>query len=333
MDFVNQSSYQADAFWGPSDANNFGVCVIAKATYDCSNGRMIQTQDNPWPVHFHLVETPYGCFPPENNPYPKTRTDIVVCGQARSPNALPVQRMQVRVEVGDFTYAVEVFGDRFWDEEGECSTDPEYFTAIPLTLDYAFGGKIASEWGDLPNPYNPVGKGWYPDREQMDKFTKAPLPNLEDPSKLVQKWDDQPVPTAPCPYTWSGGGLFLDIPNNPLKPDRFLKINGNHLGLAHPDLMLSKFPLNVGEKIRVEGICHEGPLTASVPDFKASAEVSCDDRKTHIPFKLDTVIIQGEENRVVFRWRGAAVFSIQPREIRTVTLKDNNDSAGDNGRA
>ena len=322
MRFVNETDYQADALWGSAGDADLGVAVISKATYELVGGGMARTGEDPWPVHPLLMETPYGTFPSEHTPYPKPRTDLIVLGFARPPGGEPVTRMEVKVSLGErFRYTLNVTGDRIWQRrDGQLApTSPLPFTEMPLTLARAFGGTVETEWAPLPYAYNPEGRGFYTEEEQA---AGAPLPNLEDPRAPVLTWRDRPAPAAPGIYPMGGalrGGQPGERPPGPNPPP-----GSGHLlhCWAHPDLMVEGVPAQ-GDLLRVEGIQEDGPLEVRVPGYEAVAVVEYGEDRVELPHKLDTIIVQGEERRVVFRWRSAGTFPLRPRERRLVRLVPN----------
>src|SRR6185295_6896186 len=51
-------------------------------------------------------------------------------------------------------------------------------------------------------PFNLEGTGYYLDR---DEARDQPLPQLEHPEQLVERWDDRPEPACFAPYPLYGG--------------------------------------------------------------------------------------------------------------------------------
>ena len=110
---------------------------------------------------------------------PKSRGEVLVCGRA-SAAGLPVPALEVRVRVGSIDKALAVVGDRQW--RGDVAGSPAPFEELPITWERAFGGP--------KNTSNPVGR---------------PLPNIEDPRKLVmsRRHRGQPVGYGPLDLTWA----------------------------------------------------------------------------------------------------------------------------------
>ncbi len=114
---------------------------------------------------------------------PKIRGEILVHGSAFPPGgAKPA--CSVKVELGSINKELWAVGDRTWEANG--STPPVPFEAMPLGWESAFGGP------DYPS--NPLGKGAAP--IQGPKGAVHPLPNLEDPKRLLRTPRDRPQPVG-----------------------------------------------------------------------------------------------------------------------------------------
>ena len=94
---------------------------------------------------------------------------------------------------------------------------------------------------------------------------------------------------------------------------------------AHPQMML-EYPLNVGDRISVDGILASEPFWATVPALDAHAYVQFGEKSLPFSFSCDTVIVQGEEKRIAFRWRSSLIFPLNIRENRTIYLKTGHSS-------
>jgi hypothetical protein len=317
MKLENRSSYQANFLWGDSGPDELGVAVIAKATYDLTPSGLVQTQEDPWPVHFDNLETPYGVFYSEYTPYMRPRVDFIVCGFARSPRQRPVRQMTLSFQVGDvFAKTLRVTGRRVWEQRGRelaPSTLPEELTELPLTLDYAFGGETTIEWGTLAYPANPKGRGYFFDKEMA---LGLELPRIEDPNDLVRSVDDRPRPVTPGPYPMDGA---LRTEGYEKEKVQILEVAHLFLNNAHPDFMIDA-EIEPGTLITAEGLSHNGPLNATVPTFDAAVFVQQGGEKREIAMRLDTIILLGEEQRAVFRWRGGTRLPLAPRERRRVVI-------------
>src|SRR5512132_3250781 len=92
----------------------------------------------------------------------KPKVDIILNGQAMSPDAKPVSELLAGLKVGNIRKVIKVVGDRRWESglSGLRASAPTPFLSIPLIYERAFGGSDHSH----PDPKlqgselrNPVG--------------------------------------------------------------------------------------------------------------------------------------------------------------------------------
>ncbi|WP_437971052.1 DUF2169 domain-containing protein [Sorangium sp. So ce260] len=130
---------------------------------------------------------------------PKLRGELLVNGRCFTAGAVPRTACSVRVQLGAIDKTLYVVGDRRFGLLG--MTEPEPFAEMPITWRNAFGGE-----GYAPNP---IGKGFAPVRSENGSV--HPLPNIEDPRRLVRSPGDRPPP--------AGFGGY-----DPTWPQRFSKV-------------------------------------------------------------------------------------------------------------
>ena len=128
---------------------------------------------------------------------PKPRGEVLVSGSAYAPGDERVQAVMVRLAVERAGAALvdkklAAIGDRWW--AGSRPTEPVAFRQMPLDWGYSYGGEGFAR--------NPIGKG----ARSVDSPHGAvvPLPNIEDPNKLVASPKDRPEPAGLGAYelTW-----------------------------------------------------------------------------------------------------------------------------------
>src|SRR5262249_28789207 len=117
-----------------------------------------------------------------------------------------VDVIDVALKVGWLEKIVRVFGDRVWTRTlGLYSiSTPRPFDRMPLVWERAFGGvdRSAENPADhVAEPRNPVGRGLFRHvgGEPPPSMDGAPLPNLEDPTSLVERPFDRPPPAC---FSW-----------------------------------------------------------------------------------------------------------------------------------
>ncbi|MBK9261688.1 MAG: DUF2169 domain-containing protein [Polyangiaceae bacterium] len=118
---------------------------------------------------------------------PKSAAEVLVAGHAFPPNP-PKPHCHVRLRMRSIDRTLYVFGDRQWTLGGP--TDPEPFTSMPITWSRAFGGEGFDK--------NPHGKGIKPIKSEQKEW--HPLPNVENPQKLIRSTRDKPDPAGFSPF-------------------------------------------------------------------------------------------------------------------------------------
>lgn len=130
---------------------------------------------------------------------PKSRSEVLVAGEAYAPGGRPAPTCPVRVTIGAIDASLYVIGDRRW--ERGVPTAPEPFTSMELGWHRAFGGAGYEK--------NPLGRGFAPIAAE-DGSTVHPLPNLEAPGALVASPKDRPEPASfgPLDFTWPQRAVY-----------------------------------------------------------------------------------------------------------------------------
>jgi hypothetical protein len=245
---------------------------------------------------------------------------VTAAGTAHGPPKAPyVQPVSLRA--GEQLRRLVVFGDRVWSRQlggGLAASAPAAFEGIELSFARAFGGGWdvppgLLEGTDLPHPgyrrhhlWNPGGVGYYPDAVRA---AGAPLPNIERPDQLVQKWNDAPDPGGftPCSDLLgfrmrdetqahfaahaAAGRAWSDFPP-PVPSPRML----HH---APPDLILADLP--PGAPIELVGV-GERPLRLAIPSCPVRAEARGPRVVTKLSPRLRAVHVNADQQvaRVVY---------------------------------
>jgi len=166
------------------------VAACACFTFDIqARNRLLEEQDM-WPV----IEAALGPDELFDFAVPKVRGEYLVYGSAFAPK--PAPGLEVTVRVGGMAKTLAVLGHHHWKFAG--IEEPAPFTCLPITYQNAFGGP------DLPE--NPMGKGMIP-----DATGKTPLPNIQDPRRLIGSPQDRPPPAgfSAYPVTWPQRQRYL----------------------------------------------------------------------------------------------------------------------------
>jgi hypothetical protein len=267
----------------------------------------------------------------------KPTTDIILIGEASAPEKRRTEKLDVTFSVGSLKKVVRVFGDRNWAGGivGVQMTSPKPFESIPLIYERAFGGvhEIDPEKKKvLFEPRNPVGKGFRGKREKKE-LNGMPLPNLEDPAKLISSPGDQPAPTgfgyiAP---SWeprkSYAGTYDEAWQKnraPYLPDDF---NSRFLNGAHPDLICKGY-LKGGEPVEVVNASPYGPLRFKLPTCNIDAAIRVAGVTERPPLKMETVLVEPGQYRFFILWRTAVPCDKKALKVEEIDLKIQNMEMG-----
>lgn len=261
MDFENNTSFPAKLLTSVLDENRMAGAVIVRATFDLRNGQLLPSAQQPWIVSLEPWESPLGPFEADQ-PYRKGGVDLFVHGAAHTPGGTPQKQVAVSVEAGKFFFSAMVFGARTWQKPRPKSalvpSDPIPFITLPLTPEYAFGGRMVID--GLPSPHmdNPKGLGLYADEEAA---LNQPLPHIENAQALIRTWSDRPDPVSfgVCPLQ-NGHRLrsaveFVD--------GRFERITSRLFNAASPHLVAPQ--IDPGDRVVLTGFSPEGPLEFRIP--------------------------------------------------------------------
>lgn len=157
--------------------------VSAHALFDFSDTKRFLTEQSLWPMV--VEQMPNGAIFDKGQLKPKA--ELIIAGCALSPGDTPIEGIEVSARFASFHKRLAVFGDRYWrlTDQGLQMSRPAPFLKMPIGDAQAFGGQAF--------PQNPRGKG-FGARQLIDAGYDAPLPNVEDPERLIKSLDDQPRP-------------------------------------------------------------------------------------------------------------------------------------------
>jgi hypothetical protein len=296
--------------------------VVVKAVFRVKGDGLVPDNGSPWPVGGMPIKTEYGELEGET-PFLRDGVDLIVLGKAY-PSSDPAGFVGVTLRVGNFSYGINVFGDRTWIRKGEgeplVPSDPAPFSCMPLVWERAFGGKALVDAGEMPFAANPTGRGFYIEETEAEG---RPLPNLEDPEHPLRTWQDQPEPCGPGPYPkeWSLRAHRAAEFNMEGPVPRLVKLKPAYFNNANPYLVLKPVPA-AGEIVTITNVRPEGGACRfAMPDLIFHVYVQLQDRPYVFPAHLDSIIILTEEERVVFGYRCVFRYRMVPLERRIAVLR------------
>jgi hypothetical protein len=241
----------------------------------------------------------------------KPGTDVVLVGHAY-PSRPKATTVDVSVSVAKLTKTIRVFGDRRWLRMAGFTraSEPLPFERVPLVYERAFGGpgpKSSDGGATSFDPRNPVGTGFV-EPSHRDQVDGLALPNLEEPSALIKRPEDQPAPQG-FGYVgrhWTPRAALAgtydaawESERSPFLPDDFDErfFNG-----ASPGLVATPH-LRGGEDVKINNASSQGDLAFQLPSDAYETDVWIKGKSTTYPMVFDTLIIEPDESRFSQVWR------------------------------
>ncbi|MCI5120344.1 MAG: DUF2169 domain-containing protein [Candidatus Electrothrix sp. AUS4] len=316
MELTNHTPYPARLFRGYIGDDLFIASLAVRVTYDVQKETLTISKEQTWPVSPQPWESEYGVMDSDEVFY-RGGVDLFVFGQAYAPGYREALESEVTIEVGSFfKRRIAVFGDRVWEkkEDNFIISQPKPFRVIPLTPEYAYGGK--DEWDELEIsfPDNPDGKGFYLEEEQA---AGNPLPNMEDPDNRIRKWDDRPTPVVmmPCPMQSPlrvQNGLEMDEQGN------LIKLKPEFFNSAYPQMILDQ--LQSGDVIKISGMKKTGEFSFSLATTELKVRLQFDKEVIERPLTIDQIGIEVEKDRVFISYRYPFRYKFYPLQQRMCEL-------------
>ncbi len=256
----------------------------------------------------------------------KPRADVTLTGTAHAPSGsapFMAVKFQFGFEENGFDRRLVVFGDRRWKSGilGDAPTDPEPFTALPLTYERAFGGRGFES--------NPVGTGH---RGGAAAGEIARLPNVEDPAHLIMRHDETPPPAgfAPISSGWRSRRARLGTYDNrwfrtrwPYFPEDF---DWGYFQSAPAAQQLAY--LRGDEPFEITGVLEGRPsLRGMLPGLRmrafAQRTAAEGGQIVELPLHLDTAHFDTDAGTVSLVWRGILEVSDEEApELSAIVILD-----------
>jgi hypothetical protein len=278
-------------------------------------------------VHYGDPETSSLKYECEFAPF-KPRADVIINGQAVSPNGKPLEELTVALEVGGARKEVRVVGDRHWQAGilGFMASDPTPFVAMPLIYERAFGGADLTH----KNPKyhgaevrNTVGVGFHKNPDSLT-IDGQPLPNLEDPAYPIRVWSDTPPPVGfgSLGRNWQPRIKYAGTYDKRWREERFPFLPEDfdplYFQSAPADQQVPHF--EGGEVIRCLRMTEDGVFETHVPGFEIPLVYRFLDRDVPATPRLDTIIVEPDRGRVLAVWRASVPLGRKLHALREVVV-------------
>jgi len=275
--------------------------VSAFVLFDFSDPKRFLTEQALWPMV--AEQMPNGAVFDKGLAKPKA--EVIIAGCALSPTDDPVEGIQVSARFGAFQKQLAVFGDRFWrlTEQGVQMSRPIPFKKMPIGDVQAFGGQGLG--------FNPRGKGAGA-APLLEAGYDVPLPNVENPARLIRSVEDRPTPVhfGPVPADDPARLTLLGtydqhwIDNvSPLKPEDFNPLY--HCDAPHDQRFDTFF--EGGEQFEIAGMSRgETVVRGELPRLTARCFFKSvkDSALFETNMRCDTVTLFPNVQKVTLTFRG-----------------------------
>jgi hypothetical protein len=254
----------------------------------------------------------------------KPATDLILIGNARSSRGRPVTEMFVSLAVGPRRKVVQVIGDRSWRRGG--FTAPKPFSEMPLVWERAFGGVHRIDARQtLEEPRNPLGLG-FPGKRLAEQAIGERLPNLEDPRAPLSAFGQRrdPVGVGFVAPSWqprrSYAGTYDEAWKRTRAPYLPRDFDARFFNAAPADQVFRPF-LAGGENVEVVGMHPDGPLELTLPPWDLRCQARIAGGVEAPPFRMETVTIEPEANRLGFIFRAAVPCDKKALRVESVVIE------------
>ncbi len=242
----------------------------------------------------------------------KAATDVALLGHAYPARAQAAE-VDVALWVGPIRKSVRIFGDRRWMRGAARwrPSRPTPFEKMPLLYERAFGGWDTTAADARQHDFyarNPVGLGFAASRASNPEGLL--LPNLEDPSQLIEAPADRPAPAgfgfiAPA---WTPRRERAGTYDDRWRAERFpflpADFDAAFFQSSAPDLTVPGC-LKGDEPVTVTNASRAGELTFAVPRRDLEVTVWIRGEPTVHPPRLDTFIIEPDAGRALCTWKSS----------------------------
>jgi hypothetical protein len=321
MKLANETLHPAALYRGELRPGLMHAAVLTRVRYRCDrHGKLapvlVGEPDALTELRSKSVEDDYGVLEADI-PFPRAATDVIIFADAAAPR--PTQSMTVGVRVGPYQQSLLVTGDRTWQRgpRGLVPSAPQPFERMPLTYSRAYGGKARSSHGELANPSNPLGKGYYLDEASA---VDNPLPNVEDPRHPIKRWEDRPDPCGVAPYP----------PEWFLRQRHVVELHGEQGKLeihpergmfdrAHPSL--SGQLVRAGDPVEITGTAFAPRLALTLPACPVEMVLRIGDRVHVRGLELEEVLLDLRVGLVDLSYRKLCSYDFVAHQPRSMILR------------
>ena len=324
----NSTAFAADIVILPNEDGIDTLYVMAKAEFHVENGRLMLVEpQSPLKLQDEYQDTPHNSSLKWASDYHlcKSGTDVVILGDCINLQGNAIKQCDVDVHVGALHKTVRVFGDRIW--QGDRMSEPRPFQRMPILYENAFGGRVFAADNQVQTTFaaNPVGLGFAGGRN-LEQMQGERLPNVEDPSFLIQNINDEPMPAALgaiAPF-WSGRAQFVGTYDEQWEQERApylpADFNRQFFRVASPGLKSEEYFLG-GESVFISNMWERGDWAFNLPAVALYAHVTWRQKQYKFGLNIETVYLQPNISQVSMTWRGSFAVNQFALQVEEVQLK------------
>jgi len=316
MQLINRTPFRSAVFVDMDCHGTETLVLTIKATYEFAGSdepRLAEAQKDLLFTDLYVGEPGASSLLYESDAnWGRQTTDVGLMAYAYPPRESG-RETDVALRVGGLVKGAHVFGDR--TVSGLLGTTrlsaPQPFERIPLIYERAFGGTDDSPEHprDLESePRNPVGRGL-----RARKSRKPPnsimLPNIEDPQNLISGFGDRPAPVG---FTFVAKGwkprsdyagtydAAWQRDRMPLLPKDFDPkfYTAASEGLSAPFL-------SGGELVDLINLTPTRRERFVIPTLDIHGAFHIDAAHTPLTMRLDTIVIDAVNTKLVMVWHGS----------------------------
>jgi len=313
MEIVNATPFPFTVLPGKVRPPEWSATLIVKTSFALRPGGPAQPLAEPLPFMGDVCrdEEPLNDVLYDSDfAFWKQHADVLLTGTCHAPGGKPTTACRVEFGVGRWSKALAVIGNRHWKKSLLLSSasDPEPFSAIPVTYGNAYGGSGYDK--------NPAGRG----------YEKAYLPNVEPLEDRISSAGERPDPAGfgPLNRTWSQRRSKLGSYRGKYKKERWPHFaedfDFTYFNAAPEDQQFRKY-LHGDEELRFENLHPKhASYRSALPGIRIRAFLSeklkSGKRFREVPMNLDTLLVDLDQETLVLVWRGlATVLSDELTEV------------------
>jgi hypothetical protein len=233
---------------------------------------------------------------------PKPHGEVLVFGDYYAPDEQAVSADAVQIKAGTLDKTLAVIGERYW-RSLIGPTPPESFTHMPIDYAHAFGG--------AEHAFNPLGKGM----AEVDVLgeKRLPLPNIENPNKLMTDSSQRLMPAglAPLDMMWQQRAAKMGTYDENWQTKHFPgyppDLDWTHFMCAPEDQWLPNF-WQGDEDFSILNMHPKKPqLNGKLPAFRARCFIENEKQANfrQVEMKAETVILYPGDETGILIYRGS----------------------------